>query len=397
MRPLLHGDLTSAARHLLRLPAAERPAVCAQLIAQADAADRYRKRFGRAHPRWGNGTLMAAARTVSLPAEPPLHHAEYAYCLILVLCTVLHHRILQPARLPAGIFPRLTALRLACRDELVYHCPEEDRAMPKTKTKLAQIDPVWNRILTEAEKAVSDEPMLGGLIHSSVLHHGSIECALAYRTALKLGSGEMSEQLIREICDEAYGDDPALALAARADIMAVFDRDPACHRFLQPLLFFKGFQAIQAYRIGHWLWRKGRQDLAYFFQMRVSEAFGVDIHPAARIGKGIMIDHAHSIVIGETAVVGDNVSMLHSVTLGGTGKEEEDRHPKIGEGVLIGAGAKVLGNIHIGHCSRIAAGSVVLHDVPPKTTVAGVPAKVVGEAGCATPSITMDQLLRGTL
>ncbi|MDP5336768.1 MAG: serine O-acetyltransferase [Paracoccaceae bacterium] len=269
--------------------------------------------------------------------------------------------------------------------------------MTKTKTKIAQIDPVWNRILTEAEKAVVDEPMLGGLIHSSVLHHGSIECALAYRIALKLASGEMSEQLIREICDQAYADDPSLALAARADIMAVYDRDPACHRFLQPLLFFKGFQAVQSYRIAHWLWNSGRQDLAYFFQMRVSEAFGVDIHPAARIGKGIMIDHAHSIVIGETAVVGDNVSMLHSVTLGGTGKEEEDRHPKIGEGVLIGAGAKVLGNIHIGHCSRIAAGSVVLHDVPPKTTVAGVPAKVVGEAGCATPSITMDQLLRDSL
>jgi serine O-acetyltransferase len=269
--------------------------------------------------------------------------------------------------------------------------------MAKTQTKIAQIDPVWNRILTEAEQAVKDEPMLGGLIHSSVLHHGSIECALAYRIALKLASGEMSEQLIREICDDAFADDPSLTLAARADIMAVYDRDPACHRFLQPLLFFKGFQAVQAYRVAHWLWRRGRQDLAYFFQMRVSEAFGVDIHPAARIGKGIMIDHAHSIVIGETAVVGDNVSMLHSVTLGGTGKEEEDRHPKIGEGVLIGAGAKVLGNIHIGHCSRIAAGSVVLHDVPPKTTVAGVPAKVVGEAGCATPSITMDQLLRDSL
>ncbi|MDX5402599.1 MAG: serine O-acetyltransferase [Rhodobacterales bacterium] len=269
--------------------------------------------------------------------------------------------------------------------------------MSKIQTKLTQIDPVWNRILTEAEQAVKDEPMLGGLIHSSVLHHGSIECALAYRVALKLASGEMSEQLIREICDDAYQSDSSLALAARADIMAVYDRDPACHRFLQPLLFFKGFQAVQAYRVAHWLWRKGRQDLAYFFQMRVSETFGVDIHPAARIGKGIMIDHAHSIVIGETAVVGDNVSMLHSVTLGGTGKEEEDRHPKIGEGVLIGAGAKVLGNIHIGHCSRIAAGSVVLHDVPPKTTVAGVPAKVVGEAGCATPSITMDQLLRDSL
>ena len=266
--------------------------------------------------------------------------------------------------------------------------------MPELRSKLAEVDPVWSRIREEAEKAVADEPLLGGLIHSSILHHDSIECALAYRTSLKLASGEMSEQIIREICDKAYATDPSLALAARADIMAVFDRDPACHRFLQPLMFFKGFQAIQAYRVSHWLWNTGRRDMAYFFQMPVSEAFGVDIHPAAKIGRGIMIDHAHSIVIGETAVVGNNVSMLHSVTLGGTGKEEEDRHPKIGDGVLIGAGAKVLGNIKIGHCSRIAAGSVVLHEVPPKTTVAGVPAKVVGEAGCATPSITMDQLLK---
>ena len=173
----------------------------------------------------------------------------------------------------------------------------------------------------------------------------------------------------------------------------MYDRDPACDRFILPLLFFKGFQAIQAYRISHLLWREGRKDMARFFQMRSSEAFGVDIHPAAKIGKGIMIDHAHSIVIGETAVVGDNVSMLHSVTLGGTGKEEEDRHPKIGDGVLIGAGAKVLGNIKVGHCSRIAAGSVVLAEVPPCKTVAGVPARIVGEAGCDQPSIAMDQLL----
>jgi serine O-acetyltransferase len=385
----MHGDLTALARHLLTLAAPDRPKACARLMAQADAADRYRKRMGRAHPLWGNGTLMARALGLPHQPEPRLQNPDYASCLILALTTLTQ----RPPQNPRP----LTALRLASPPEMVYHRSKEDKAMSKIQTKLAQIDPVWNRILTEAEQAVKDEPMLGGLIHSSVLHHGSIECALAYRIALKLGSGEMSEQLIREICDEAYGADPALALSARADIMAVYDRDPACHRFLQPLLFFKGFQAVQAYRVAHWLWTTGRQDLAYFFQMRVSETFGVDIHPAARIGKGIMIDHAHSIVIGETAVVGDNVSMLHSVTLGGTGKEEEDRHPKIGEGVLIGAGAKVLGNIHIGHCSRIAAGSVVLHDVPPKTTVAGVPAKVVGEAGCATPSITMDQLLRESL
>jgi serine O-acetyltransferase len=245
----------------------------------------------------------------------------------------------------------------------------------------------------EAFDMVRCEPLLGGLVHSSLLHHPTLERALAYRFSLKLASGEMSEQILREIADEAYESDADLGQAARADVTAVFDRDPACLRFIQPILFFKGYQAIQAYRIGHWLWQHNRRDMAYFVQMRVSEVFGVDIHPAAKIGKGIMIDHAHSIVIGETAVVGDNVSMLHSVTLGGTGKEDGDRHPKIGNGVLIGAGAKVLGNITIGHCTRIAAGSVVLHDVPPCKTVAGVPARIVGEAGCEQPSVTMDQLL----
>ena len=264
--------------------------------------------------------------------------------------------------------------------------------MEKSKQNVATIDPVWQRICEESVQAIAAEPLLGGLIHSSVLHHPSFERTLAYRFSLKLASAEMSEQILREIADEAFEADPGLGQFARADITAVFERDPACSRYLQPLLFFKGFQAVQAYRIGHWLWNKGRRDLAYFVQMRVSEMFGVDIHPAAKIGRGIMIDHAHSIVIGETAVVGDNVSMLHSVTLGGTGKEHGDRHPKIGHGVLIGAGAKVLGNIKVGHCSRIAAGSVVLQDIPCCKTVAGVPARVVGEAGCDQPSITMDQV-----
>ena len=267
--------------------------------------------------------------------------------------------------------------------------------MARTRTQLAELDPVWSRITHEAEAAVRDEPLLGGLVHGCILHHGSLEAALAYRMAQKLASGEMSEQLIREIADEAYLADPDLGAAARADIVAVYDRDPACHRFLQPLLYFKGFQAIQAFRVGHHLWKAGRTDLAYFVQMRVSEMFGIDIHPAARIGQGIMIDHAHSIVIGETAVVGDNVSMLHSVTLGGTGKEDDDRHPKIADGVLIGAGAKVLGNITVGKCSRIAAGSVVLEPVPACSTVAGVPARIVGEAGCDQPSMSMDQIVPG--
>ncbi|WP_298256647.1 serine O-acetyltransferase [uncultured Litoreibacter sp.] len=265
--------------------------------------------------------------------------------------------------------------------------------MAHSDPKLANIDPVWTQITEEARLAITAEPLLGGLVHGSVLHHAKLESALAYRFSQKLSSAEMSEQILREIADEAYAADPWLGEAARADIVAVHDRDPACERFIQPVLFFKGFQAIQAYRVGNWLWKQGRKDMAYFVQMRTSETFGVDIHPAATIGKGIMIDHAHSIVIGETAIVGDNVSMLHSVTLGGTGKEHDDRHPKIENGVLIGAGAKVLGNITVGHCSRVAAGSVVLEEVPPMKTVAGVPAKIVGEAGCTHPSISMDQMI----
>ena len=265
--------------------------------------------------------------------------------------------------------------------------------MAQAKPSLTEIDPVWHRICEEAEDTIVSEPLMGGLIHAGVLHHKTFANALAYRISMKLASPEMSEQILREIADAAYIENSALTEAARADLVAIVDRDPACHRFVQPLLFFKGYQAIQSYRLGHWLWETDRRDLAYFVQMRVSERFGVDIHPAAKIGQGIMIDHAHSIVVGETAVVDDNVSMLHSVTLGGTGKEDDDRHPKIGNGVLIGAGAKVLGNINVGHCSRIAAGSVVLEDVPPMKTVAGVPAKIVGEAGCSQPSQMMDQLL----
>ncbi|MEL6168215.1 MAG: serine O-acetyltransferase [Pseudomonadota bacterium] len=265
--------------------------------------------------------------------------------------------------------------------------------MAETKRQITELDPIWTRITDEAEEAIRDEPLLGGMVHSSILHHKSLARALAFRLSQKLTSSEMPEQLLGEIIDDIYQGAPELVAAARSDLVAVLERDPACQRLIQPLLYFKGFQAVQSYRIGHALWVQGRRDLAYFFQMRISEMFGIDIHPAARIGQGIMIDHAHSIVIGETAVVGDNVSMLHSVTLGGTGKEDDDRHPKIGNGVLIGAGAKVLGNIKVGSCSRIAAGSVVLHEVPPCKTVAGVPAKIVGEAGCDQPSITMDQLL----
>ena len=265
--------------------------------------------------------------------------------------------------------------------------------MAESCAELVELDPVWARIKEQAEAALGEDPLVTGLVHASILHHETLESALAYRISLKLASAEIPCQTLREVCADAYRDDPDLGLAARADLVAVEDRDPACDSMVLPLLFFKGYQAIQAHRIARWLWLRGQRNTARFFQMRCSEAFGIDIHPGAQIGRGIMIDHAHSIVIGETAVVGDNVSMLHSVTLGGTGKEHEDRHPKIGDGVLIGAGAKVLGNIKVGHCSRIAAGSVVLQEVPPCKTVAGVPAKIVGEAGCDQPSVAMDQLL----
>ena len=259
--------------------------------------------------------------------------------------------------------------------------------------EINKCDPAWDRIVDEAKSSLIKEPLLSSLVHSSILHHRNLEQALSYRVAYKLSTAEMPEQMLREISDEAMRGDGEISSCARADLVAVTERDPACNSFIQPLLFFKGFRAIQAYRVGHWLWKAGRKDMAYYFQSRISEVFNLDIHPAAVIGHGIMIDHAHSIVIGETAVVGNNVSMLHSVTLGGTGKQDDDRHPKIGDGVLIGAGAKVLGNIKVGHSSRIAAGSVVLHDVPPCKTVAGVPAKIVGSAGCDQPSVSMDQLL----
>jgi len=263
----------------------------------------------------------------------------------------------------------------------------------RTRRASDTVDPVWTTIRAEAEALADAEPLMASMVHAVVLNHRSLEDALSYRIAGKLASPEMPSLLVRELCEMAHADRPEIGVAARADLIAVRERDPFCDRMVQPLMYFKGYLGLQAYRVAHWLWKSGRHDLAMFVQMRVSELFSIDINPAARVGQGIMIDHAHAIVIGETAVVGNDVSMLHSVTLGGTGKEGGDRHPKIGDGVLIGAGAKVLGNISVGNCSRIAAGSVVLRDVPPCKTVAGIPAKIVGEAGCDRPSYSMNQIL----
>jgi serine O-acetyltransferase len=267
--------------------------------------------------------------------------------------------------------------------------------LPRRLTALDTLDPVWTTIRIEAETMAAAEPLVASLVHSVILHHDTLEDALSFRMAQKLGAPDLPAMTLRELAEEAFADDAKLGQAARADIVAVRERDPAVQRYIDPVLFLKGFQALTAHRVSHWLWRRGRRDLALWLQMRMSEVFTVDIHPAAVMGKGIMIDHAHGIVIGETAVVGDDVSMLHHVTLGGTGKEHGDRHPKIGQGVLIGAGAKVLGNIRVGDFSRIAAGSVVLADVPACRTVAGVPAKVVGDAGCPCPSREMNHRVVG--
>jgi serine O-acetyltransferase len=296
---------------------------------------------------------------------------------------------------------------------------------------------VWPQLRIEAMQAVAEEPLLASYLHATILHHDKIEEALAYHLAQKLGGGDMSPLQLREVCREAFNADPEMVRSAERDMRAVRERDPACKTYLQPFLFFKGYAGLQAYRVSHWLWTQEREILAYYLQSRISELFSVDIHPNAEIGAGVFIDHAHGIVIGETAVVEDDVSMLHSVTLGGTGKETGDRHPKIrrgvligagvfidhahgiviGEtavveddvsmlhsvtlggtgketgdrhpkirrGVLIGAGAKVLGNIEVGEDARIAAGSVVLQDVGARCTVAGVPAKPVGGPCCEGP------------
>ncbi|POR54103.1 serine O-acetyltransferase [Bosea psychrotolerans] len=262
-------------------------------------------------------------------------------------------------------------------------------------TGLDRVDPVWARLRREAEEAVAAEPSLAGLIMASVLNQPGFEAAVSHRVATRLGHVAVPADLIAQAFEEALAADPEISLGIRADALAVMDRDPACYRVLEPVLFFKGFHALQAHRLAHWLHRQGRRDFALYLQSRSSEVFQTDINPAAKIGKGIFLDHATGLVVGETTVIEDDVSMLQDVTLGGTGKQGGDRHPKIRKGVLIGAGAKILGNIEIGQCARVAAGSVVLQAVPRNKTVAGVPAKVVGEAGCAEPSRSMDQILAG--
>ena len=262
----------------------------------------------------------------------------------------------------------------------------------KPTATIKPVDPVWDAIRANAKALVADEPMLTSMVMAHVLNHTSFEAALISRLTARLGDVDVSAELIRQAMQDALLFRPEIAGEARADLAATLERDPAAHRAIVPFLYFKGFQAIQTHRFANALWQAGRRDFALHLQSRSSQVFQVDINPACRIGKGIMLDHATGFIAGETAVIGDNCSILQGVTLGGTGKADEDRHPKIGNGVLIGAGAKVLGNIRVGDCARIGAGSVVVRDVPPRVTVVGVPARIVGEAGAAQPASAMDQL-----
>ncbi len=265
--------------------------------------------------------------------------------------------------------------------------------MAKPQEKLATCDPLWSTLRSEATALADKEPALSSFVHATILKHEKLESALSYHLAKKIGGEDLSPMLVREIFEEALRADPSIGAAMRADLSAVYERDPACNAYVDAFLFYKGFLSLQSYRIAHWLWSQQRHPLALFFQSRISELFDVDIHPAARLGRGIMIDHATGVVIGETAVVEDDVSMLHGVTLGGTGKEMGDRHPKIRRGVLISVGAKILGNIEVGEYSRIGAGSVVLKSVPAGCTAVGVPARLIGCAGGKNPSQEMNQLI----
>ncbi len=266
-------------------------------------------------------------------------------------------------------------------------------SVEKKLPKIAPLDPVWAAVKREAEVAIEADPMMSAFLFTTILNQPSLEAAIIHRISERLHHPDFPRDFIRQMFNEMLEDMHEWPEMLRVDIAAVVDRDPACERLIEPILYFKGFHAIQTHRLAHWGWHSGRHDMALYLQSRSSSVFQTDINPQAKLGKGIFIDHATGLVVGATAEIGDDVSIMQGVTLGGTGKISGDRHPKVRCGVLIGAGAKILGNIEIGHCSRVASGSMVLKTVAPKTTVAGVPAKVVGVAGCAEPSRTMNQIL----
>ncbi len=257
-------------------------------------------------------------------------------------------------------------------------------------TRLAK---AWGLIREEALRVSQGEIRLAPLLEDIFLSRDSLACSVAARLSRKLAREDMTREELLPLLQEILLDHPDLVDCLVSDLMAIDERDPACHSLMQPLLFYKGFLAIATYRLGHQMWQNERHDLAYYFQSLASEVFGVDIHPAAHVGCGLFLDHATSVVIGETCIVENNVSILHEVTLGGTGKTSGDRHPIVRSGVMIGAGAKVLGRVEIGQGAKIGAGSVVLDNVPAHTTVAGVPAVIVGTTDSDNPAAVMDQSL----
>ncbi|EFJ49080.1 hypothetical protein VOLCADRAFT_74427 [Volvox carteri f. nagariensis] len=268
-----------------------------------------------------------------------------------------------------------------------YHPSQGWRPQPHHLSK----DQLWSRIREEAQQDAASEPALASNLYSTILAHPNIEKSMAFLLANKLSSPTMLGMQLMRLIQDVYEDDQEVMEACLADLQAVYDRDPACDRYTQAILYFKGFQAVQSYRIAHWLWQKGRKALALALQSRISEVFHVDIHPAAEIGRGIMIDHATGVVIGETAVVGDNVSMLHHVTLGGSGTGRGVRHPTIGHGVLLGAGVTVLGAVMVGAGSKVGAGSVVVSDIPCHSVAVGVPARIIKRDIIKEPVKDMDQ------
>ncbi|MDB5815276.1 MAG: cysE [Rhodocyclales bacterium] len=262
---------------------------------------------------------------------------------------------------------------------------------PASSTAVSDGGWLWEHIRAEGRAAVAAEPVLRLHVESALLERSSLREALAWILAPKLATEVIRREALLAMFLDAMTADESIVSAAAADLVAVYRRDPACEGYVVPLLFYKGFHAITAYRVGHWLWVGGRRALARWLQGRISECFAVDIHPAARIGRGIFLDHAHGFVVGETAVIEDDVSILHNVTLGGTGKESGDRHPKVRSGVLLGAGAQILGNIEIGKGAKVGAGSVTMQSVAPHVTVAGALARVVGVPESREPAHEMNQ------
>ena len=254
----------------------------------------------------------------------------------------------------------------------------------------------WSTIKSEINEKILDEPVLVNFFSKRIHQHDNLESAISDLLANKLASDDISASTLRQLFHEAFLEDNTLIQSVLNDLAATKQRDPAVRAHVDIMLYFKGFQAVQAYRIANWLWRQQRQNLALYIQSLISQIFTVDIHPAATIGSGIMIDHATGIVIGETCVLKDNISIMQGVTLGGTGNESGDRHPKIYSGVLIGSSAQILGNVTVGEGAKVGAGSVVLDDVAPHTTVAGIPAIVVGKPRADQPALDMNHGLNST-